>query len=154
MGTARTQQGSLGHDTVQVVFPHSNSASAGRASSPTRQHCGNVYVKHVRGCQESPTYGQRVAAAPFDSREAISSGQADRRAVDLSGGESRDRATENEKPLVSRENTRGSRHARYGELPDQDSNLDKQNQNLLCYRYTIGHPAGRTLSDAARCWQV
>lgn len=24
------------------------------------------------------------------------------------------------------------------ELPDQDSNLDKQNQNLLCYRYTIG----------------
>lgn len=24
-------------------------------------------------------------------------------------------------------------------LPDQDSNLDKQNQNLLCYRYTIGH---------------
>lgn len=23
-------------------------------------------------------------------------------------------------------------------LPDQDSNLDKQNQNLLCYRYTIG----------------
>ena len=25
------------------------------------------------------------------------------------------------------------------ELPDQDSNLDKQNQNLLCYRYTIGY---------------
>ncbi len=24
------------------------------------------------------------------------------------------------------------------ELADQDSNLDKQNQNLLCYRYTIG----------------
>ena len=24
-------------------------------------------------------------------------------------------------------------------LPDQDSNLDKQNQNLLCYRYTIGY---------------
>lgn len=23
------------------------------------------------------------------------------------------------------------------ELGDQDSNLDKQNQNLLCYRYTI-----------------
>ena len=23
-------------------------------------------------------------------------------------------------------------------LPDQDLNLDKQNQNLLCYRYTIG----------------
>src|SRR5437762_1105239 len=23
-------------------------------------------------------------------------------------------------------------------LADQDSNLDKQNQNLLCYRYTIG----------------
>jgi hypothetical protein len=22
-------------------------------------------------------------------------------------------------------------------LVDQDSNLDKQNQNLLCYRYTI-----------------
>ena len=23
-------------------------------------------------------------------------------------------------------------------LPDQDSNLDKLNQNQLCYRYTIG----------------
>ncbi len=23
-------------------------------------------------------------------------------------------------------------------LTDKDSNLDKQNQNLLCYRYTIG----------------
>ncbi len=23
-------------------------------------------------------------------------------------------------------------------LPDLDSNQDKQNQNLLCYRYTIG----------------
>ncbi len=23
-------------------------------------------------------------------------------------------------------------------LADQDSNLDKQNQNLSCYRYTIG----------------
>lgn len=39
--------------------------------------------------------------------------------------------------------------ARWGteELADQDSNLDKQNQNLLCYRYTIGQrerlePAG------------
>src|SRR5439155_26008087 len=27
---------------------------------------------------------------------------------------------------------------RIQELADQDSNLDKQNQNLLCYRYTIG----------------
>ena len=24
------------------------------------------------------------------------------------------------------------------ELPGQDSNLDKENQNLLCYRYTTG----------------
>jgi hypothetical protein len=24
------------------------------------------------------------------------------------------------------------------ELPGQDSNLDKQNQNLQCYRYTTG----------------
>lgn len=24
-------------------------------------------------------------------------------------------------------------------LPDQDSNLDKQNQNLSYYHYTIGH---------------
>ena len=31
-----------------------------------------------------------------------------------------------------------SRCNRY-ELPDQDLNLDKQNQNLLCYRYTIGY---------------
>jgi hypothetical protein len=23
-------------------------------------------------------------------------------------------------------------------LPGQDSNLDKENQNLLCYRYTTG----------------
>lgn len=26
---------------------------------------------------------------------------------------------------------------RKGKLGDKDSNLDKQNQNLLCYRYTI-----------------
>jgi hypothetical protein len=25
-------------------------------------------------------------------------------------------------------------------LADLDSNQDKQNQNLLCYRYTIGQP--------------
>ena len=25
-----------------------------------------------------------------------------------------------------------------GKLPGQDSNLDKENQNLLCYRYTTG----------------
>ena len=24
-------------------------------------------------------------------------------------------------------------------LPGQDSNLDKENQNLLCYRYTTGY---------------
>ena len=29
------------------------------------------------------------------------------------------------------------------QLPDQDSNLDKQNQNLLCYRYTIGQAIKR-----------
>ncbi len=28
-------------------------------------------------------------------------------------------------------------------LADQDSNLDKQNQNLLCYRYTIGQDGKR-----------
>jgi hypothetical protein len=26
-----------------------------------------------------------------------------------------------------------------GKLPGQDSNLDKENQNLLCYRYTTGY---------------
>ena len=26
-------------------------------------------------------------------------------------------------------------------LPDKDLNPDKQNQNLLCYRYTIGQSA-------------
>ncbi len=25
-----------------------------------------------------------------------------------------------------------------GKLPGQDSNLDKESQNLLCYRYTTG----------------
>ena len=30
-----------------------------------------------------------------------------------------------------------SAQARKGKLGDKDSNLDKQNQNLLCYRYTI-----------------
>lgn len=29
------------------------------------------------------------------------------------------------------------------QLADQDSNLDKQNQNLLCYRYTIGQDGNR-----------
>ena len=27
-------------------------------------------------------------------------------------------------------------------LPDRDLNPDKQNQNLSCYRYTIGQAAG------------
>jgi hypothetical protein len=27
-------------------------------------------------------------------------------------------------------------------LPGQDSNLDKENQNLLCYRYTTGYCHG------------
>jgi hypothetical protein len=27
----------------------------------------------------------------------------------------------------------------FEELPRQDSNLDKENQNLLCYRYTTGY---------------
>ena len=41
------------------------------------------------------------------------------------------------------------------ELPDQDSNLDKQNQNLLCYRYTIGQAkVGRSVSDAFVCSQA
>jgi hypothetical protein len=41
------------------------------------------------------------------------------------------------------------RTARISELPDQDSNLDKQNQNLLCYRYTIGQvKAGGSVSNA------
>ncbi len=29
-----------------------------------------------------------------------------------------------------------------GKLGDQDSNLNKQNQNLLCYRYTIPQDGG------------
>jgi hypothetical protein len=28
-------------------------------------------------------------------------------------------------------------------LPDLDSNQDKQNQNLMCYRYTIGQYCGK-----------
>ncbi len=28
-------------------------------------------------------------------------------------------------------------------LPDRDSNPNKQNQNLSCYRYTIGQSDGR-----------
>ena len=32
----------------------------------------------------------------------------------------------------------GNRMRREGKLPGQDSNLDKENQNLLCYRYTTG----------------
>ena len=28
-------------------------------------------------------------------------------------------------------------------LPDRDLNPDKQNQNLSCYRYTIGQSAGK-----------
>ncbi len=31
----------------------------------------------------------------------------------------------------------------YFELPGQDSNLDKESQNLLCYRYTTGYQARR-----------
>ena len=37
--------------------------------------------------------------------------------------------------LIAERRTRGREQK---ELADQDSNLDKQNQNLLCYRYTIG----------------
>ncbi len=31
-----------------------------------------------------------------------------------------------------------NRLAKRRKLPGQDSNLDKENQNLLCYRYTTG----------------
>jgi hypothetical protein len=30
------------------------------------------------------------------------------------------------------------------ELPGQDSNLDKESQNLLCYRYTTGYNVNST----------
>ncbi len=36
-------------------------------------------------------------------------------------------------------------------LADQDSNLDKQNQNLLCYRYTIGQRTS-LLTRASILW--
>lgn len=35
-----------------------------------------------------------------------------------------------------------------GELADLDSNQDKQNQNLLCYHYTIGQEKSALLSVA------
>ena len=38
------------------------------------------------------------------------------------------------------------------QLPGQDSNLDKENQNLLCYRYTTGY-RGLAASQAAELYQ-
>src|SRR5690349_5375541 len=35
--------------------------------------------------------------------------------------------------------SRTTRAPRSVELPGQDSNLDKESQNLLCYRYTTGY---------------
>lgn len=35
-------------------------------------------------------------------------------------------------------NTAQNTRSREQKLADLDSNQDKQNQNLLCYRYTIG----------------
>ncbi len=61
--------------------------------------------------------------------------------------------SENEKPPNYRGNASGRICTQTNLLPDQDSNLDKQNQNLLCYRYTIGHPVGGNLSDGCRGWQ-
>lgn len=44
------------------------------------------------------------------------------------------------------------------QLADLDSNQDKQNQNLLCYRYTIGQGPTRTAPShglaSASCWQI
>jgi hypothetical protein len=40
-------------------------------------------------------------------------------------------------------------------LPDLDSNQDKQNQNLMCYRYTIGQFGGkksRNFHFGFFCW--
>ena len=34
-------------------------------------------------------------------------------------------------------------------LPDQDLNLDKLNQNQLCYRYTIGQSVLQKMAPAA-----
>ncbi len=44
------------------------------------------------------------------------------------------------RPQKTQENkkTRLERTAFLENLPDEDSNLDKGNQNPLCYRYTIG----------------
>lgn len=77
---------------------------------------------------------------------------AQRASVSGCGG-SPDPPASNAKPLDSRRNASGRESTLCKKLPDQDSNLDKQNQNLLCYRYTIGHPAVRNLSDAAWGWQ-
>lgn len=56
--------------------------------------------------------------------------------------EPRNDPSENEKPPNYRGDANRDEAMLCGKLPDQDSNLDKQNQNLLCYRYTIGHPRG------------
>lgn len=39
-------------------------------------------------------------------------------------------------------------------LPDLDSNQDKQNQNLLCYRYTIGQWSAniKTIRQRIKTW--
>ena len=42
------------------------------------------------------------------------------------------------------------------QLPGQDSNLDKENQNLLCYRYTTGYQVVLVLSlhDCQSCCKL
>ena len=41
-----------------------------------------------------------------------------------------------------------------GSLPGQGSNLDKRNQNPLCYHYTTGQETGRDIASAPRKRQV
>ena len=39
-----------------------------------------------------------------------------------------------------------------GWLTDQDSNLDRQNQNLQCYRYTIGQNSSNSGAKVIKKW--
>ncbi len=62
------------------------------------------------------------------------------------------RVTDRRKPLKFQAIESGCERLRADEsnLPGQDSNLDKENQNLLCYRYTTGYRNFLRLPKASR----
>ena len=127
-------RGAKGHPAI--VWVHEN----------IRGHLYEHYIPYIR---EATAKGYIVIAPEY--RGSIGYGKAFYDAIDYGGHEVDDRQKDNAEDLEYHKNeipedkhpcllkNCGPLKLLERELPGQDSNLDKENQNLLCYRYTTGY---------------